>query len=161
MKLSLVVAMDSNRVIGCDDDLPWRLSSDLKYFRSITMGKPVAMGRKTHESIGKPLSGRENIVLTRLLAYQAEGCTVVNSIDELLDYCHDEEEVMITGGAKVYQLFIDHVDRMYITEVHTEVEGDTFFPAFNTDEWREISRENHLANDSNEYDYSFVVLERQ
>ena len=157
MKLSLIVAMDSHRrVIGCDDGLPWRLSPDLKHFRSITMGKPVVMGRKTHESIGKPLPGRDNIVLTRLLDYHAEGCTVVNSIDELLDYCRDEEELMITGGAEVYQLFINCVDRMYITEVHAEVEGNTFFPTFNTNEWYEISRENYSANDSNDYDYSFV-----
>ncbi len=159
MKLSLIVAMDNNCVIGNKDDLPWRLSSDLQHFKATTMGKPIVMGRKTHESIGRPLPGRENIVLTRLQDYQAEGCTVLNSIDTLFEHCKDIDEVMITGGAEIYKQAFDHVSRMYITEVHAEVEGDTYFPEFNREEWKEISRENHTADEKNEYDYSFVVLE--
>lgn len=153
--------MDRNRVIGNDDSLPWHISADLKNFKKITMGKPIVMGRKTHESIGKPLPGRENIIITRDKTYQAEGCTVLNSIDEIFEHCKDVEEVMITGGSEIYKHTLDQATRLYLTEVHTEIEGDTFFPEFERNDWNEISREAHTADERNDFDYSFVVLEKQ
>lgn len=152
--------MDRNRVIGNNDSLPWHISADLKNFKKITMGKPIVMGRKTHESIGRPLPGRENIIITRDKTYQAEGCTVLNSIEEILEHCKDTEEVMITGGSEIYKHTLDQATRLYLTEVHAEVEGDTFFPEYNRTEWDEISREEFNADEKNDYDYSFILLER-
>lgn len=160
MQLSIIVAMDRNRVIGKGDDLPWHISSDLKNFKKITMGKPIVMGRKTHESIGRPLPGRENIILTRDKIYQAEGCTVLHSMEEIFEHCKGVKEVMITGGAEIYKLSLEQASRLYLTEVHTEIEGDTFFPEFDHGEWEEVSREDHKADEKNEFDYSFVLLER-
>lgn len=160
MQLSIIVAMDRNRVIGNNDSLPWHISADLKNFKKITMGKPIVMGRKTHESIGRPLPGRENIIITRDKTYQAEGCTVLNSIEEILEHCKDTEEVMITGGSEIYKHTLDQATRLYLTEVHAEVEGDTFFPEYNRTEWDEISREEFNADEKNDYDYSFILLER-
>jgi dihydrofolate reductase len=160
MQLSIIVAMDRNRVIGKNDTLPWHISEDLKYFKRVTMGKPIVMGRKTHESIGRPLPGRENIILTRDKSYQAEGCTVLNSIEEILEHCKNVEEVMVTGGSEVYKQTFGKVSRLYLTEVHAEVDGDTFFPEFNRDEWEEISREDFHKDEKNEFDYSFLILEK-
>jgi dihydrofolate reductase len=160
MKLSIIVAMDRNRVIGKNDTLPWRISEDLKYFKRVTMGKPIVMGRKTHESIGRPLPGRENIILTRDQNYQTEGCTVLHSVEEILEHCNDINEVMITGGSEIYKQTFEKVTRLYLTEVHAEVDGDTYFPEFDRDEWEEISREDFEADEKNEFDYSFVLLER-
>lgn len=160
MKLSIIVAMDKNRVIGRGDDLPWHISEDLKHFKKITMGKPIIMGRKTHESIGRPLPGRENIILTRDVSYTAEGCTVLHSIEEVFEHCKNIEEVMITGGAEIYKLALGQASSLYLTEVHTEIEGDTYFPEFNRSEWEEASREDYKADEKNEFDYSFVLLKR-
>lgn len=160
MQLSIIVAMDRNRVIGKGDTLPWHISSDLQHFKKITMGKPIVMGRKTHESIGRPLPGRENIILTHDKTYQAKGCTVLNSMDEIFEHCKDSEEVMITGGAEIYKLSLERVSHLYLTEVHTEIEGDTYFPEFDRNEWKEVSREAYEADEKNEFDYSFVLLER-
>lgn len=153
--------MDDNGVIGTNGGLPWRLSSDLKHFKEITMGKPIVMGRKTHESIGRPLPGRENIILTRDQNYKAEGCTVLHSDDDLLVHCRYHEEVMIMGGAELYRQFLDRAHLIYLTEVHARVEGDTYFPDYNPDIWDEVAREDFRAGDDNEYDYSFVVLKRE
>ena len=161
MKLSIIVAMDRNRVIGKGDALPWHISEDLKHFKKITMGKPIIMGRKTHESIGRPLPGRENIILTRDRSYKAEGCTVLHSMDDIFEHCKDIEEVMITGGAEIYKLALDQVSNLYLTEVHAEVEGDTYFPEFERSKWKEISREDHKADEKNEFNYSFLVLEKK
>lgn len=161
MNISIIVAMSSNWVIGRDNDLPWQLSSDLKHFRSITMGKPIVMGRKTHESIGRPLPGRENIIVTRNQAYQSEECTVIHSLDELEKYCHQHDEIMIMGGAELYRQAMDKVTRLYLTEVHAHVEGDTLFPTFDREQWQELERQDYKADEKNEYDYSFLVLERQ
>ena len=160
MQLSIIVAMDQNRVIGKGDALPWHISSDLKNFKKITMGKPIVMGRKTHESIGRPLPGRENIILTRDKTYQVEGCTVLHSMVEIFEHCKDVEEVMITGGAEIYKLSLEQASHLYLTEVHTEIEGDTFFPEFDRSDWKEVSREDFSADEKNEFDYSFVLLER-
>jgi len=160
MQLSIIVAMDRNRVIGKNDTLPWHISDDLQNFKKITMGKPIIMGRKTHESIGRPLPGRENIILTRDKNYQAEGCTVLQSIDEIILHCKEIDEIMITGGSEIYQHTLELASYLYLTEVHTDIEGDTFFPEFNRNEWNEISREDFKADEKNDFDYSFVVLER-
>ncbi|MEX2524142.1 MAG: type 3 dihydrofolate reductase [Gammaproteobacteria bacterium] len=161
MFISLIVAMDDNGVIGADGGLPWRLSADLKHFKEVTMGKPIVMGRRTHESIGRPLPGRENIVLTRDQNYKAEGCTVLHSIDDLFIHCRYHEEVMIMGGAELYRQFLDRAHLIYLTEVHARVEGDTYFPDYNPDIWDEVAREDFRADEDNEYDYSFVVLKKE
>ncbi len=160
MKLSLIVAMDENGVIGANGDLPWHISADLQNFKKITMGKPIVMGRKTHESIGRPLPGRENIILTRDSNYQAEGCTVLQSLNEIFEHCKNVDEVMITGGAEIYKHTLEQASHLYLTEVHTEIKGDTFFPEFSRDDWVEVEREDHSADDKNDFDYSFVVLKR-
>lgn len=160
MLISIIVAMDKNRVIGKDNDLPWRLSADLKHFKKITMGKPIIMGRKTYDSIGKPLPGRENIILTRDASFTAEGCTVMHSLNEIFEYCSAHEEIMIMGGATLYAVTLEQADKLYITQVHAEVEGDTWFPDFDITAWHETDRLDFNADDKNDYDYSFIVLER-
>lgn len=159
-RLSLIVAMDENRLIGCDNDLPWRLPNDLRHFKQVTMGKPIIMGRKSFESIGKPLPGRQNIVLTRDSTWQAEGCTVVTSLDAALAAAGDAEELMVIGGAQIYTQALDKADRVYLTYVHGSFEGDTWFPELATDQWREMSREKHPADERNAWPHSFAVLER-
>ena len=152
--------MDRNGIIGKDYTLPWRLSSDLKYFKAVTMGKPIVMGRKTHESIGRPLPGRDNVVLSRETDYQAEGCTVLNSLEDVYKRYADAGEVMIMGGADLYEQTLDKATRIYLTRVHAEVDGDTWFPKMDWDIWEEVGREDFKADKKNEYDYSFVILER-
>ena len=152
--------MDRNGIIGKDYTLPWRLSSDLKYFKAVTMGKPIVMGRKTHESIGRPLPGRDNVVLSRETDYQAEGCTVLNSLEDVYKRYADAGEVMIMGGADLYEQTLDKATRIYLTRVHAEVDGDTWFPKIDWDIWEEVGREDFKADKKNEYDYSFVILER-
>ena len=153
--------MDRNRVIGRGGALPWHISSDLKNFKKITMGKPILMGRKTHDSIGKPLPGRENIILTNNKKYSAEGCTVKNTLDEVYSYCEEQLELVVMGGAILYSQTLDKADKLYITEVNASVNGDTFFPEYKSNQWREISRESFNADENNEFDYSFTVLERK
>ncbi|HXH64381.1 MAG TPA: dihydrofolate reductase [Mariprofundaceae bacterium] len=157
---SLIVAMSENRVIGREGSLPWHLPADLKHFKETTMGHPIVMGRKNHEDIGRPLPGRQNIVLTRQNGYTADGCTVIHEPDQLEDVVPPNSEVMIIGGAEVYALFFPKVTRMYLTLVHAEIEGDAFFPAFGVGKWKETSRQFHAADEANAYDYTFVTMER-
>ena len=159
--IAIIVATDEQGVIGKDNDLPWRLSADLKYFRRITMGKPLIMGRNTHESIGRPLPGRHNIVITSEPDYKAEGCTVVHSIEEALSACGESDEVMVMGGASLYSQMLPLADRIYLTQVHAHVEGDTWFPEWQHEQWFKVSSERHHADDANEYDYSFLVYDRK
>lgn len=161
MLLSIIVAMDKNRVIGKDNDLPWRLSADLQHFKKITMGKPIVMGRKTYDSIGRPLPGRENIILTRDSSFKAEGCTIMHSLDEIFEYCEDQEEIMIMGGATLYEVTLKLANKLYITEVHAEVEGDTWFPEIDFNNWTETSREDYKADEKNDFNFSFVQFERK
>ncbi len=161
MKISLVVAMDKKGVIGLKGDLPWHLSADLKHFKTITMSKPLIMGRRTHESIGRPLPGRQNIVLTRAKAFKADGCTVVHSLEDALHAAGDVDEVMIMGGYGIYDQSLARADRLYLTEVHADVKGDVYFPEFDKGGWLEIEREDHFADETNDFDYSFIVLERK
>jgi dihydrofolate reductase len=161
MHISLIAAMARNRVIGLDNQLPWRLSADLQRFKALTMGKPIVMGRKTYESIGKPLPGRTNIVVTRDTGYSADGCRVVHSIDEALLAAGDCDEVMIMGGADLYSQMLPRADRLYLTEVQADVSGDARFPGFDKAQWQELERESHRADEKNEFDYDFVVLARR
>ncbi len=166
MKISLIVAMAENRVIGRNNKLPWYLPDDLKYFKRVTMGKPVVMGRKTFESIGKPLPGRTNIVVSRNPEFHAEGIRVVKDLMMARAVCQSFaivegiEEVMVIGGAQIYEQSLPMADRLYLTEVHADVEGDACFPEFDRNEWRELGRERFKAEGPNPYDYSFVILER-
>lgn len=161
MKVSLIVAMAENRVIGRDNDLPWRIPADLKYFKAQTMGKPIIMGRKTFDSIGKPLPGRTNIVITRNPDWQADGVTVVASPDKAIDAAKAEnpDEAMIIGGANIYQQMLDLADRLYITEVHKAIDGDSFFPDLDPKAWRDVSRSD-VAQTDDGLAYCFVVQDR-
>ena len=167
IRLSLMVAKASNRVIGRNNKLPWYLPNDLKYFKQVTFGKPVIMGRKTWDSLGKPLPGRTNIVITRQTDFQAEGAKVVATLDEAVTlaenvaFIEGQDEAVVMGGAEIYALALPKTDRLYLTEVHAEVDGDTWFPEYDTSEWKEIGREDFSAEGPNPYDYSFVVYERK
>jgi dihydrofolate reductase len=160
MKISLIVAMDSNGVIGSDNGLPWHLPADLQHFKKTTMGKPILMGRKTWESIGRPLPGRTNIVITRDSGYQAAGCVVVNSIDAALQAAGEQDEVMVIGGAEFYRQVLPQADTLYLTRIHEAFSGDTFFPELNEADWREVERSDQVANEKNPHDYSFIRLDR-
>ncbi|WP_063509019.1 MULTISPECIES: dihydrofolate reductase [unclassified Alcanivorax] len=167
IRLSLMVAKASNRVIGRNNKLPWYLPNDLKYFKQVTFGKPVIMGRKTWDSLGKPLPGRTNIVITRQADFQAVGAKVVATLDEAVTlaenvaFIEGQDEAVVMGGAEIYALALPQADRLYLTEVHAEVDGDTWFPEYDTSEWKEIGREDFPAEGPNPYDYSFVVYERK
>ena len=158
--ISIVVAASENNVIGRQGDLPWRLPDDLRRFKAITMGKPIVMGRKTWESIGRPLPGRQNIVITRQADFGAEGCHVVFSVEEAVAAAAGAEETMVIGGSEIYALFLPDADRLYLTRVHADVDGDAFLPSIDDSEWRLVSEERHTADERNEFDYSFLTYER-
>lgn len=164
--LSLVVAVARNGVIGRDNALPWRLPKDLAYFKRITMGFPMVMGRKTFDSIGRPLPGRSNIVVTRQPGWRANGVQVAHSLPTALDMAiaqarqDGRSEVMLIGGAALFEQALPQAERLYLTQVHADVPGDTVFPDYNTAAWQEVEREDHSADDNNPYDYSFVVYNR-
>lgn len=161
MIISLIAAMDKNRVIGNKDNaLPWRLPADLKRFRNVTLGKPVIMGRKTFESIGKPLPERTNIVVTRNEKYEAPGCIVVRSTEEALLAAGDAPEVVVIGGGEIYAQFLPYAKRLYFTYVDGVFAGNIYFPHWNQEEWREIFYEAHEPDEKNPYNYTFVTLER-
>jgi dihydrofolate reductase len=159
--ISLVVAAAENGVIGRGGALPWRLSDDLRRFKALTTGKPVVMGRKTFESIGRPLPGRRNIVMTRDDSYQAEGCDVVGSPEAALAAAREAPEVMVIGGAEVYRQFLPLAGRIHLTRVHAAIEGDTFLPAIDPALWTEVSQTRHPADQRNDFDMSFIILERR
>jgi dihydrofolate reductase len=164
--VTLVVAASANNVIGHRGRLPWRLPDDLRRFRELTMGKPIVMGRKTYESIGRPLPGRRNIVVTGNRGFAIDGCDVVNSPDEALVLATALEtegaatEVMVIGGESIYRAFLAHADRIHMTRVHATVEGDAFFPRLNADEWRCTWSEPHAATAGQPLAYTFEILER-
>ena len=161
MIISLVVAMAENRVIGKHNQLPWRLPADLKRFRAVTLGKPVLMGRKTYESIGKPLPGRTNVVVTHEAEFRAPGCVVVHTPEAALAAAGDSPEVMVIGGASFYRQMLPRADRLYLTVIHVRFEGDAFFPEFDPGGWREVERVRHEPDEKNPYPYSFITLERE
>lgn len=164
MKIALVVAVSQNNVIGRDNQLPWHLPEDLQYFKSVTMGKPILMGRKTFDSIGRPLPGRKNIVITRDLEWDAEGVEVVYSVDDALaagaDACAvaNSDEIMIIGGAQIYRDCLPIADRLYLTRVEAEIEGDAFFPDIDIKQWQKIAEK--TPKEIDKYSYCFQVLER-
>ncbi|MCH2558928.1 MAG: dihydrofolate reductase [Alcanivorax sp.] len=166
IRLAMMAAKASNDVIGRDNKLPWYLPNDLKYFKQATLGKPIIMGRNTWESLKRPLPGRTNIVITRQRQYPAEGAKVVATLEQALELAEHvalidgQDEVVVIGGAQIYALALPRADRLYLTEVHAEVPGDTYFPAVDAAQWREIGREDFQAEGPNPYDYSFVVYER-
>lgn len=166
LRLAMMAAKAANNVIGRDNNLPWYLPNDLKYFKQVTLGKPIIMGRNTWESLKRPLPGRTNIVITRQADYLAEGGKVVATLDEALELAENvalidgRDEVVVIGGAQIYELALPRADRLYLTEVHAEVHGDTFFPEIEAGRWREIARDDFKAEGPNPYDYSFVVYDR-
>jgi dihydrofolate reductase len=159
--VSLIVAMANNRVIGRGNALPWRLPADLRRFRSLTLGKPVLMGRRTFESIGRPLTGRVNLVLTRDVDWSAEGTRVVRTLAEALERARDCPELVAIGGAEVYRLVLPLAHRIYLTQVHADVPGDTFFPAFDPGEWRDVECSAQPADERHAHPLTFVTLERR
>ena len=167
MQLSVIVAAARNGVIGRNNALPWHLPEDLKYFKRVTMGKPILMGRKTFESIGRALPGRSNLVITRNGEWQAEGVQVVRSLEAALSLAEDialidgVDELMVIGGAQIYAEALPRAERIYLTEVDADVEGDAYLPAIDRSAWLEVSREVHAPSETNPYPYSFVVLDRR
>jgi dihydrofolate reductase len=159
--LSLIVAMARNRVIGLGNRLPWYLPADLQFFKRITLGKPILMGRRTFESLGRPLPGRINIVITGQPDYQAEGCIVVHSLADALAAAGSVEEIMVIGGASLYAQTLERADRIYLTLVAAEPEGDVRFPELERGAWQEVWREDHPADARHAYPFSFILLERQ
>ena len=160
MRLSLIVAMAKNRVIGNHNQMPWHLPADFAYFKKITTGHPIIMGRKTFESIGRPLPGRRNIVVSRNPAFRADGADVAASLGEAIDACGDTDAFVI-GGATLYAEALPRIDRIYLTEVDASPEGDTLFPALDKQQWREVARERREADAKNGHAMTFVVLERE
>lgn len=158
MYLSIIVAMGNSRVIGNKNQLPWHLPADLKHFKELTLRKPVIMGRKTFESIGKPLPDRRNIVISRNSNWRAEGCEVAANIDDALAVVNNAEEVMIIGGATIFAQTLQRVNKMYLTFIHADFEGDSFFPEWNKSEWHEIENVSCQPDEKNPYQYSFVTL---
>src|SRR5256885_106331 len=151
--ISLIVAMAENRIIGRDNALPWRLPNDLRYFRRVTMGHPIIMGRKNYASIGRPLPGRTNIVVTRDRHFEAPGCTVMHSIDDALAAAGNDPEVFIIGGAELYTQTLARAQRLYVTQIHAEVAGDVRFPDVRTTDWHEVARERHEADAEHAFAY--------
>ena len=159
-KISIVVAIAKNNAIGKDNQLLWHLPKDLKHFKEITSGHTIIMGRKTYESVGKPLPNRRNIIITRQ-NIAINGCEVVNSIDDALKLCAGESEVFIVGGAEIYKQAMALTDRIYLTIVHQEFDGDTYFPEIKEDIWKETARQDHEPDEKHLFPYSFITLERR
>lgn len=161
MKLSLIVAMAHNRTIGLNNQLPWHLSADLKRFKQLTMGNPILMGRKTHESIGRPLPGRPNLIISQNTRYQAPGCLVFNDIASALAHCQDYAELFVIGGASLYEAMLPQADYIYLTEIEQDFAGDTYFPDISPRQWQE----NELVTITNDptvnFSYSFSKLTRR
>jgi dihydrofolate reductase len=160
MKISLIVAMASNRVIGLNGQMPWHLSADLKKFRQITSGHPILMGRKTYESIGRALPNRRNIVMSRHVDLQVAGCEVFSDISIALASCRETEEVFVIGGAAFYEAMLPKADFLYLTEIKKEFVGDTYFPHINTQDWQEVERVEIGDDASVDFSYCFLKLQR-
>ena len=163
MKISMIAAMAHDRVIGKDNQMPWHMPADLAHFKRVTLGKPVLMGRKTFESIGRPLPGRRNLVISRNPSYQADGIEVVGSVEAALALLADNEvaEVMVIGGGHLYAELLPKADCLYLTRIELEVEGDTRFPAFADEQWQCVEREVHQADEKNPHPYRFETWRRK
>jgi dihydrofolate reductase len=158
--LSMIVAMANNNIIGRNNDMPWHLPADLAYFKKITLGKPIIMGRKTFESIGRPLPGRRNIVISRDDHYQAAGIDVVNSVEQALALVDGNDEIMVIGGGAIYSHCLAKAERLYVTHIDANIEGDTQFPDFYDGTWLKVNSERRLSDDKNIYSLDFCVYER-
>ena len=161
MLISLIVAMANHRVIGRSNAMPWHMPADLRHFKAVTLGKPVVMGRRTFESIGRPLPGRRNLVISRNPEWQAVDVEVAPSLDAALAMLADHDEVMILGGGQLYAEALPRADRLYLTHIELAVEGDTFFPDYSGYEWQQIEHSTHPADEKNPYPYRFETLQRQ
>jgi dihydrofolate reductase len=159
--ISMIAAMAENRVIGKDGGMPWHLPGDLRFFKETTYGKTVVMGRKTYESIGKPLPGRKNVVMTSRTNFQPEGVTVVHTKEDVLQLEKKEQELVIMGGATLYEAFMPEADRLYLTRIEKEFSGDTFFPEFNESEWETVEERRGEINEKNQIPHMFQTLERK
>ncbi len=159
--ISIVVAASNNGVIGVDGDLPWRLPDDLRYFKQLTTGKPVVMGRKTYESIGRPLPNRHNIVITRNPAFEAAGCDVAASPAAAVELAGDVEEIMVIGGGTIYEQFAEIADRIYLTRVHTDIDGDVFFESPDSNSWQQVATTHHPADERHAHAFDFLTYERR
>lgn len=161
--ISILVAMDKNGLIGKDNDLPWRLPNDLKYFKQLTTNHIILMGRKTYESIGRPLPNRTNVVLTRNESFHSEGCQVVHSVEEVQQLFNEEskQEIFVIGGSDIFKLLLPYTDRLYITKIDEIFEGDTYFPEINYDNWNLVSREQGEKDENNPYDYYFCIYDKK
>ena len=159
-RLSIIAAMANDRVIGRQNRLPWHLPADLQHFKRVTMGKPMIMGRKTWESLPGLLPGRRHIVVTRDPGYQAKGAELAHSLEQAIAMAGAVDEIMVVGGAELYRQALDRADRVYLTEIDLEVEGDAWFPEFDQSTWRETERQAHSADDQNHWPYAFVILDR-
>jgi dihydrofolate reductase len=158
--ISFVVAYDRNRAIGKNNRLPWHLPDDMKHMRKLTMGKPLIMGRRTWDSIGRPLPGRTSIVLTRDRDFRCDGCLIARTTEEALKLAAAAPEIIVFGGARVFEEFLPVADRIYLTEVEAKVDGDTHFPVLDPTEWREVERTRHPADERHAHAFSFVTLDR-
>lgn len=158
--ISIIVAMAGNRVIGANNTMPWRCPEDLKYFKSLTMGHHMIMGRKTFDSIGKPLPGRVSVIVTRNRDLKIDGCIMAHSLDEAIRACENDNEIFIVGGAELYSLALPIVNKLYITEIQQDIDGDTYFPEFDKTKWRETAREKHHQDVPQPLDYHFVTYQR-
>ena len=160
-RISILVAMASNRTIGINNTLPWRIPEDLKHFKALTMGHHMIMGRKTFDSIGKPLPGRTTVVVTRNRGLKIEGCIIAHSLHEALAACTGDEEVFIIGGAEIYMQAMPLTDTLYITEIQQDVEGDAHFPELNKNAWQEVARERRSQTEPQALEYHFVTYRRK
>ena len=160
MTVSIIVAMAENGVIGRDMDLPWHISADLKRFKALTMGHHIVMGRKTFESIGRLLPGRTTVIVTRQPDYQVDGAVIVNSLGAAQAAATDDSELFIIGGGQIYEIALPLADRLHVTRVHTEVDGDTSFPAIDWDQWELVSAERHGSDEKNDHDFTFESYQR-
>ncbi len=156
----MIAAMAKDRVIGKDNKMPWHLPADLQHFKKTTMNSPIIMGRKTYDSIGRPLPGRLNIVLSRDTDLKIDGCSVVNSPQQALELTADAEQVFITGGAYLYEHFLEQADRLYLTLIDASFDADTYFPDYSQYDWKESEREDFTADEKNPHNYSFITLDR-
>lgn len=161
MIISGIVAVSENRVIGKNNQLPWNLPADLQHFKNVTMGKPILMGRKTFESIGKVLPGRCNVIISSDESYSAPGCVIANSIATALSAVEYSSEVFVIGGATLFEVMLPEIQRLYLTLIHHQFEGDVYFPEIDWSEWNEIEREDHKSDKENPYSYSFLTLHRK
>jgi dihydrofolate reductase len=161
MVISILVAIADNNVIGKDNKLVWNLPADLRLFKNLTMGHTIVMGRKTFDSIGKPLPGRKSIIITRQKDYKVEGCVVVNSLEEAMQKIENEDEVFIIGGAQIFELAMELADRVYLTKIDNAFEGDTFFPEIHSDQWVLTKNESFLPDEKNVYSYTFKIYNRK